>query len=79
VDAGEETVADGVVSAEEGVVTEEDEEDFQEVVDEVSLTSPRRFKTQEIEYSSRGTPYLCTRASDMRPRVADRRVRRSRR
>lgn len=39
-DAGEETVADEVVLVEEGVVTEEDEEDFQEVVDEVSLTSP---------------------------------------
>lgn len=33
-DAGEETVADAVVSVEEGVVTEEDEEGFQEVVDE---------------------------------------------
>jgi hypothetical protein len=40
VDAGKETVADGVVSVGEGVVIEEDEEDFQEVVDEVSLTSP---------------------------------------
>jgi hypothetical protein len=78
VDAGEETVADGVVLVEEGVVTEEGEEDFQEVVDEVSLTSPRSFKPQEIEYSSSGTPYLRTCANDMRPRVADRRVRRSR-
>jgi hypothetical protein len=60
-------------------VTEEDEEDFQEVVVEVSHTSPRSSDFQELEYLGRGTPSLRIRAKFMRPRVADRRVRRSRR
>ena len=71
-------MADAAVLVEEEEVTEEDEEDFPEVVDEVSLTSPRSFNSQEIENSSRGTPYLRARAKVMRPKVADRRVRRSR-
>ncbi len=36
-------------SEEEEVVIEEVEEDSQEVEDEVSLTSPRSFESQEIE------------------------------
>ena len=72
-------MGDAAVSAAEEVVTEEDEEDFQEVVVEVSLTSPRSSDSQEIEYLGRGTPCLRICAKVMRPRVADRRVRRSRR
>jgi hypothetical protein len=74
-----ETVADAAVSVQEEGVTEEDEEDFQEAVVEVSLTSPRSSDSQEIEVLGRGIPCLRIRAKVMRPRVADRRVRRSRR
>lgn len=72
-------MAAAAVSAEEEVVTEEDEEDSQEVVVEVSLTSPHSSGPQEIEVLRRGTPCLRARAKVTRPRVADRRVRRSRR
>jgi division protein CdvB (Snf7/Vps24/ESCRT-III family) len=76
----EEIVAHAAVSAEdEVVVIEEDEEDFQEVVDEVSLTSPRSSDSQEVENPGCGAPCLRARAKVIRPRVADRRVRRSRR
>jgi len=70
---------DAAVSAVEEVVTEEDEEDFQEVVVEVSLTFPGSSDFQEIDYLGRGAPKLRICAKFMRPRVADRRVRRSRR
>ena len=49
---------DAAVSAVEEVVTEEDEEDFQEVVVEVSLTFPGSSDFQEIEYLGHGTPKL---------------------
>ena len=45
----EEIAGDAAVSAVEEVVTEEDEEDFQEVVVEVSLTFPGSSDFQEIE------------------------------
>jgi hypothetical protein len=75
----EETVGDAAVSAVEEVVTEEDEEDSQEVVVEVSLKFPGSSDFQEIEYLGRETPRLRICAKFVRPRVADRRVRRSRR
>jgi hypothetical protein len=75
----EEIVAPAAVLVEEEVVTVEDEEDFREVVVEVSFTSPRSLTSGEIEASRRGTPYLRARAKVTRPRVADRRIRRSRR
>lgn len=49
-------MGDAAVSAVEEVVTEEDEEDFQEVVVEVSLTFPGSSDFQEIEYLGRETP-----------------------
>lgn len=52
----EETVVDAAVSVQEEGVTEEDEEDFQEAVVEVSLTSPRSSDSQEIEVPDRGVP-----------------------
>jgi hypothetical protein len=54
----EEIAGDAAVSAVEEVVTEEDEEDFQEVVVEVSLTFPGSSDFQEIEYLGHGTPKL---------------------
>jgi hypothetical protein len=64
VDAAEETVEVAVDSAvEEVVVTAEDEEEgFQEVVDEVSLTSPRSSDSQGIDDLGRGIPFLRIRA-----------------
>jgi hypothetical protein len=61
-------VEGAAVLAEEEVVIEEDEEDFLEVVDEVSLTSPRSSVSQEIEDPSCGFPYLRARAKVMRPK-----------
>jgi hypothetical protein len=52
----EETVVDAAVSAVDEVVIEEDEEDFQEVVVEVSLTFPGSSDFHEIEYLGAGTP-----------------------
>jgi hypothetical protein len=74
----EEIVAVAAVSGEEEVVTVEDVEDFQEVEDEVSLTSPRSSDSQEIEDLSRGSLCLRNSAKVTSSRVADRRVRRSR-
>ncbi len=71
-------MAVAAVLGEEEVVTVEDVEDFQEVEDEVSLTSPRSSDSQEYDYLSRGAPCLRTRAKVTSSRVADRRVRRSR-
>ena len=72
-------MGDVAVSAEEEVVIEEVGEDSQEVEDEVSLTSPRSFNSQDIEDLDRGTLCLRSRAKSTSSRVADRRVRRSRR
>ncbi len=47
----------------EEVVTEEDEEDFQEVVVEVSFKSPRSSDSQEIEHPPHKNPYLRLRKS----------------
>jgi hypothetical protein len=63
VDAGGETAADAAVSVAEEVVIEEDEEDFQEAVVEVSFTSPRSSDSQEIEALGREIPCLRLRKS----------------
>jgi hypothetical protein len=63
VDAGEETAAHAAVSVADEVVTEEDEEDFQEAVVEVSFTSSRSSYLQEIEARSREIPCLRLRKS----------------
>jgi hypothetical protein len=78
VDEEEEIEGAAVDLVAEEVVTGEDEEGFREVVVEVSFTSPRSSDSQEIEVLGHKS-LLALAQKFLRPKVADRRVRRSRR